>query len=142
MSSVGLFYDAYSPDLQVQILRDLVLLDLEFDGAFTVYDDKGLVPKEVFDSLNIRKDGSPPELAVRYKVGEAWPKVPRGVEVVDRDLTPKQSESNIDPNVKPGYYLREQGRTGSSLTERYLSRSAPRGKGVVDNLVLLLWCVG
>jgi hypothetical protein len=58
---------------------------------------------------------------------------------VRRDLEIKVTEGNLDPNPKVGYYLREQGRDGASLTELYLNRTAPRGNGLSDAYVVYLW---
>ena len=136
---VGLYYDTYGPNVQVQILRDLLALEVEFDGDFDVYDDKGMVPPQLLEDLHLTKSGSPPTLAIRYRVGDEWPKVPQGIEIVDRDLHQENAPANLDTSQHVGYYLRPQGRDGASLTERYLSRAYPRGSGVTDTMLLLLW---
>jgi hypothetical protein len=136
---VGLYYETISSNVQAQILRDLLVLSAEFDGDFVVNDTQGMVPKELLEDLHLSTTSSPPSLAVRYKTGEEWPKVPMGIEVVDRDLQPKTAPANIDTSEHVGYYLKPQGRDGASLTERYLNRSYPRGRGIVDPFIVLMW---
>lgn len=136
---VGLYYEAYNPDVQIQVLRDLMALSSQFGPDFSVNDTKGLVPKEMLEDLQLKADNSPPDLAIRYKVGDSWPKVPTGIEVVDRNLTPDVNNIRLEQDAGDPNYLKPQGRDGANLTERYLSRSYPRGKGVSDPIVMLLW---
>ncbi len=136
---VGLYYEAISPNVQAQILRDLLVLSSEFDGDFVVNDTKGMVTPQLLDDLNLSTSASPPSLAIRYKTGDKWPEVPMGIEVVDRDLQPQTAPANIDGTERVGYYLKPQGRDGASLTERYLNRSYPRGRGIVDPFIVLMW---
>jgi len=136
---VGLYYEAYNPDVQIQILRDLIALSAEFGPDFSVNDRGGMVPKEMLEDLHLRTDNSPPDLAIRYKVGDTWPKVPTGIEIVDRNLTPDVSRIVLEQDAGDPNYLKPQGREGANLTERYLNRTYPRGKGIVDPIVMLLW---
>jgi hypothetical protein len=92
----------------------------------------------IAQALDIEISNQRPELFIVYRV-EAWPKIPLNVKCVKRDLKVSKADIGIDPNPKIGYFLGEQGRNGANMTERYLNRNAPRGKGLADPMIVLVW---
>ena len=135
--SVGVVYDVYTEDVQAQIVRDLLILLGQWEVA--VYDPANQIDQSFLDQLYVEKTSQKPDMYLAYKTGEKWPKTPLGVEVVKRDLNPEDVGIELDLEPKTGHYIREQGRDGASLTERYLGRSHPKGNGVTDPLVVMLW---
>ncbi len=137
MTSVGLIYDQMNLDVQTQIVRDLLVLAGDF--KFDVFDQQQQFDTNLLKQLELKSTEIPPSLYIVYKTGETWPKSPAGITTVQRDMCPPQEKMSLDPNPKIGYYLNPQGRDGANLTERYLNRSYPRGNGVVNPLITLLW---
>lgn len=138
MNSVGIIYDQMTDSVKTQIVRDFLMLSGEFSDL-AYHDPAGSLDKTYMDELGIPATDDPPVLYVVYKTEDAWPKTPPNVPRVERDLKPANAGTSLSGEPAPGYYLKPQGRSGANLTERYLNRSAPRGKGVVNPLVLLLW---
>jgi len=137
MSTVGLVYDKLTDDVLAQIVRDLLILQGGWD--FDVNDVSKEISPGWIASLGLGETLTSPDLYVVYKVGDTWPEVPNGSQCVKRDLKVTDAGIGLDPGPKVGYYLKPQGRTGSNLTERYLNRAYPKGRGVIDPLVMLLW---
>ena len=137
MNCVGIVYDELNSTVEVQIVRDLLVLGGQWDIA--VNDLGGKVDPKLFSEMGIPQVTSPIELCIVYKFGKDWPEHPEGVETVERDLHVSDVEVGLDPEVKIGYYLKPQGRDGANLTERYLNRSYPRGRGIIDPLVTMMW---
>lgn len=135
--SVGLVYDVMDSTIELQILRDLMTLKAEFPIA--VNDMGRRISPGLLEEAEIDETSDPPVLNLVYKVGPEWPYFDPDLQAVKRDLQVKECAPRLDPTPKPGYYLREQGRPGANLTELYLNRSAPRGNGLADALVVLLW---
>lgn len=134
---VGLVYDSMDSRIELQILRDLLVLRAEY--PIVVHDYGQKVSPGLLDELGIKLTESPPVLNVVYKIIDEWPYYDPDIPVVLRDLEVKYSKMGVDPNPKPGYYLTEQGRYGPNLTEIYLNRTAPIGNGLTDALTILLW---
>ncbi len=138
MNSVGIVYDQMNDSVKTQVVRDFLMLSAEFSDL--AYNDAGgSMDKSYMEQLGIPATDDPPVLYVVYKTEDAWPQTPGNVPRVERDLRPDDVGPRLDGSPSVGYYLKPQGRSGANLTERYLNRSAPRGKGVVNPLVLLLW---
>lgn len=137
MTSVGIIYDEMTEDVKAQITRDLIILNAEWD--FDLVDPAGKLDISILDMLGLKTTVELPSIYVVYKTGDEWPPSPLGVERVERDMCPSDGSPRLDPNAHVGYHLKPQGRDGASLTERYLHRSYPRGRGIVDPFVLMLW---
>ena len=134
MNVVSLIYDVLNSQVQGQIVRDLLALK-SYDPFVNT---KDIELYGLLDALGIAKTDQPPSLKIIYRVTN-WPApMPTGT-LVKRDLKPSPLETKIDPNPQIGYYLTEQGRSGANLTERYLNKNAPRGRGIVDPMILQVW---
>lgn len=138
MNSVGIVYDSMTPAVKTQVVRDFIMLASEFSDL-ACYDVSGKMDTSYLDQLGVPLTTVPPVLYVVYKTGDGWPETPPGVPRVERDLKPSTISQQLSGEPSVGYFLPPQGRNGPNLTERYLNRSAPKGKGVVNPLVLLLW---
>lgn len=136
-SVVGLIYGEMNEDVKAQITRDLIILNADWD--FDLVDPAGKLDIGLLDMLNIKTTVELPTIYLVYKTGEKWPDSPLGVQRVERDMCPSNANTGLDPSERVGYYLKPQGRDGANLTERYLHRSYPRGRGIVDPFVLMLW---
>lgn len=136
---VGILYDRMTDDVKAQITRDFLLLGCEFrDIAFL--DKDGAMDSALMAELEIpRVTEGKPTLYIVYKTGKEWPDSPSDVVRVERDLCPSDVANKLDPTPRVGYYLKPQGRTGANLTERYLNRSYPKGKGFVNQWMLHMW---
>lgn len=138
MNSVGIVYDKMNDNVEAQVTRDFLLLSGEFtDLAY--FDPKGEVSAEIMYELGIPKTEVPPILYVVYKTGDEWPSTDPSIQRVERDLKPEVNGPRLDTEPRIGYFIKPQGRSGANLTERYLNRSYPRGRGVVDPMMLLMW---
>ena len=138
MNSVGIVYDQMNDNVEAQVTRDFLLLSGEFkDLAY--FDQKGEVSTEIMYELGIPKTDVPPILYVVYKTTDEWPQTDPSVQRVERDLKPEVNGPRLDADPRIGYFLKPQGRSGANLTERYLNRSYPRGRGVINPLMLLIW---
>lgn len=128
---VLLVYDKMTESVKAQILRDLLLLS----GSFLVsYRDKqGLVDDSILNQIGVIKaeDTAPDDLIIVYKTGAKWPVYDKMITTVERDLCPNDNGQRLDDEPRIGYYLKPQGRNGANLTERYLNRAYPKGKGFV-----------
>lgn len=138
MNSVGIVYDKMNDNVEAQVTRDFLLLSGEFTGL-AYFDPKGEVSAEIMYELGIPKTEVPPILYVVYKTGDEWPSTDPSIQRVERDLKPEVNGPRLNPEPRIGYFLKPQGRSGANLTERYLNRSYPRGRGVIDPLMLLIW---
>jgi hypothetical protein len=134
---VAVVYDCMNSQVELQILRDFSILAHDYPVALV--DPKRQVNTALMDEAGINITLDPPVLCIVYRTGEEWPEPLPGIPRVARDLKPTTLKSPIDPNPKVGYYLRPQGRDGANLTEVYLNRAHPRGNGVTDALLLLMW---
>ena len=140
MNIVAVVKDEMNENVKTQIARDFIVLSCEFtDIAYL--DKKALVDTSLMNELGVPAAdlGAKPSMYIVYKSGDVWPEVPADVVKVERDLKPADVGTTLDPSVRVGYYLKEQGRTGPSMTERYLGRAYPRGRGFVDHLMLNMW---
>jgi hypothetical protein len=135
--TVGLVYEDFNSQVELQILRDLWVLQQKWDLA--VRDYGGRVSSELLRLSNLETTEDEAGLNLVYKTGEEWPYADPDVQQVRRDLEVKEADIGLDPNPKIGYYLRPQGRDGANLTELYLNRTAPRGNGLSDALIVYLW---
>lgn len=134
---IGIVYDEFTDQVQLQILRDLMLLARSWE--FCIYDPDRKINPAVLDAAGLVLTEAAPKLFLVYKTGPTWPSVPEGVSTVRRDLMPHPADLKIDPNPHVGYFLKEQGRDSANLTERYLGRSAPRGIGFSNFMVQYHW---
>lgn len=137
---VAVVYDKMTSQIELQILRDLMALSEKW--PVMLHDEKDQMSPEMLNLANIDVSSDPPMLVIVYKDGDEWPDIPEPyavLPVIKRDLKPEELRTALDPNPKAGYYLREQGRDGANLTEMYLNRQHPRGNGVSDALIVLLW---
>ena len=132
---VGILFDEMNSQVQCQITRDLMTLHGEFDVEVNTNDH---AVQQWLGSLQIPPTTAQPDLYLVYRVKD-WPAVPAGAEIVKRDLKPRSADISIDPNPKIGYFLKDQGRPGANRTEQYLNRQAPRGKGITDPAVIMMW---
>lgn len=138
MINVGIIYDDFNEDVQVQVVRDLLILAGQWD--IQVNDQGKMLPNELLDQLQCKSTEDKPDLYVVYKTTEEWPKYPNeGVEVVKRDMKPDDASIGLDPNPRVGYFLKPQGRGYTNRTEMYLNRRHPQGKGVINPWVSLIW---
>lgn len=134
---VGLVYDRMDSRVELQVLRDVITLSQKWNIA--VNDAGGNVNLELLRLSGVELTDDEPVLYLVYKTGEEWPYSEPGVQVVRRDLQIKKADTHMNPNPEVGYFLRPQGRDGANLTELYLNRTAPRGNGLSNALVVLLW---
>lgn len=134
---VGLVYDVMDSTIEIQALRDLILLSADMDIKVNDYGRK--IEPELLQEAGLETTDAQPVLNIVYKVGDEWPYYDPDIQIVKRDLQAKDCAPRLDPRPRPGYFLREQGRPGANLTELYLNRTAPRGNGLSDALVVLLW---
>ena len=136
MHTVKLFYDVLDSQVQAQVVRDLLVMGGEWEVGVSMKDvpdaDKNtLMP--FLEELGIAESFGNPELYLVYRTGAEWPPHPTDCPVVERDLAPGESDISLDGEARIGYFLKPQGRDGANLTERYLNRSYPRGKGYIPN---------
>ena len=133
---IGILFDELGSQIQCQIVRDLMILKGKWEDI--ELNSQDLTTISIAQSLDIPITSQPPIMYIVYRVKD-WPRVPAGVKRVNRDLKVTEADIGLDPNPKIGYYLPQQGRDGANLTERYLNRNAPRGKGLVDPMLMLIW---
>jgi hypothetical protein len=138
MNVVGLLYDKMTDNVEIQVLRDLMILMGDYP-ALLVNDGPGKMDPSMLAELGISSTDEDPQLIINYKVGSRFLPVDNNVDVVERDLNPINDSPQLDGHGRPGFYLRPQGRDGANLTELYLNRSHPRGHGITDPLAILLW---
>jgi hypothetical protein len=136
--SVGIQYDRMNGDVEVQVLRDLMILNGTF-GDVWVSDPAGQMDPEMLKRINVNVTTDAPELIINYKVGSEFLPTDPNMEVVERDLSPANGAPKLDGEEHIGYYLKPQGRDCTNFTELYLNRAHPRGNGVTDPLVIYLW---
>ncbi len=134
---IGILYDEFTDQVQLQILRDLILLARSWE--LCIYDPGHEIDPALIDASGLTLTDAAPKLFLIYKTGQTWPSAPDGVVTVKRDLMPHPADLKIDPNPHVGYFLAQQGRDGANLTERYLGRSAPRGMGLSNFMVQYHW---
>lgn len=140
MNVVRILYDAMTEEVRIGITRDFLLLAGSFKNL-AYLDPDGQMDQALMEKLGI--DVAPsdavPVLNILYKTN-VWLRVDPSIRTVKRDLAPKNLNQKIyeQPN-NPGYVLKPQGRPGANMTELYLNRPYPKGTGVKDPLVLLLW---
>jgi len=134
---VGIVYEKMDSSIELQVLRDLTTLAAKWPIA--VNDKGGDLNLELLRLSGIELTRDDPVLYIAYKTGDEWPYTPTDVQSVRRDLQIPEATLRLDPNAQVGYYLRPQGRDGANLTELYLNRTAPRGNGLSDAMVVLLW---
>jgi len=135
---VGIIYDRMTDQVELQICRDLMLLKGEFPDL-SVHDPAGKMDEAMLSAVGVPATLDEAQTVIVYKTGPDWPEVDPNIDVIERDLCPGDGAPKLDGDERPGYYLRPQGRDGANLTDVYLNRSYPRGNGVTDPLVILLW---
>lgn len=135
---VGIQYDEMTDAVELQILRDFMLLKGEWPDVW-VNDPAGEMDEQMLAQIGVSKTTDPPSLVINYKVGPEFLHVNTNRTVVERDLCPKDVSPKLDGDAHVGYYMRPQGRDGANLTEMYLNRSHPRGNGSFNPMITLLW---
>lgn len=121
-----------------QVTRDLIVLAVEF--GVDINDPQNLIEDSMLSSLKINRTTAPADLILVYKIGDEWPEVPTtDALVVKRDLKPSEAEIRIDGEPSVGFYLPEKGYWGPNRTLQMLNRAYPRGNGIANPLVTLLW---
>jgi len=135
---VGIQYDEMTDAVELQVLRDLMILTGEWKDIW-VNDPAGQMDEQMLAQIGVSKTRDQPTIVINYKVGPEFKHVDTDRIVVERDLAPRDEAPRLDGDPGIGYYLKPQGRDGANLTELYLNRSHPRGNGVVDPIVTLLW---
>lgn len=145
VNSIGVVYDKMTDAVELQILRDLFILQSAYSDLY-VNDPAGKMDLQLLEQISIGPTQDQPVLIIQYKDGPEWPDVDHWfpglatkASIVQRDLAPEPNGPTLDGGPHVGYYLRPQGRNGANLTELYLNRSHPRGTGVTDPLVVFLW---
>lgn len=138
INSVGIQYDKMTSDVEVQVLRDLMILQETFKDVW-VNDPAGQMDDQMLARIGVSRTTDPPALIINYKVGDTFLPTDPNMEVVERDLNPPRGGPMLDGDERMGYYLRPQGRDCTNFTEMYLNRAYPRGNGVTDPLVVYLW---
>ena len=136
-NTVSLISDGLNEDLSAQVIRDLLILSGQWD--LRVNADQSLVSDSTLDQLGLERTDADPTIQIVYKIGDAWPQSNLSCPRVKRDLKPAKSADALDTSPHVGYYLRPQGRDSANLTEMYLNRAYPKGKGVVNPMVSLIW---
>lgn len=139
----GIVYDRYTPAVEGQIVRDLILVINKARGE---YSDVIVVcesdePRRAVEALGVDLDNTV-ELAkywVQYKTGERWPTVPGNASaIVQRDLYQKPAKVRMDPSGRDkGFFLPEQGKPNNNYLT--LNRPAPNGYAPVDPILVSLW---
>ena len=134
MHTAQLFYDCLDEQVIAQIVRDLLVMGGEWEVGVDLRNlpdaDQNTL-KPFLAELGIAPSFGKPELYLVYKTGDEYPQHPIDCPVVERDLNPTGSDLRLDTEARIGYYLKPQGRDGANLTERYLNRSYPKGRGYV-----------
>lgn len=129
--------DTDDNNFKAQVIRDIVLLQAEWPLALSA--DSQISPDLAF-ALKLDIVSKSPELCLVYSTDGRWPKVDDCKRVVRRDLFVTPSEGGIlDAGPHVGYYLKPQGRFGPNLTQQYLNRAYPKGRGVPNMIIKLLW---
>lgn len=142
MADLGLVFDPAQVNLvEPQVMRDL--LALRGTGRLLSVLPSSLDWLVQGCGCQVEKGGSEAKLYIIYKTGDAWPEIetPETAKVVKRDLVSPVLNQKLraDPGI-PGYFqLKPLGRVGRNLTQYYLNKQAPRGKGVIDPAILMLW---
>jgi len=141
---IGIVYDKMSSQVEIQILKDLMLLSRQWDIKYV--DEGQKLDPSLMAQAGLEASDDMPTMWLVYKTGASYPPVPVEFElgeaqtpVVYRDLEVKISEPRIDGTPRSGHYLKEQGRDGADLTDLYLNRQYPRGKGLSDAMIVYLW---
>lgn len=134
---VGFAFDEFTDDVQAQVVRDLLILLGDWD--LSVSDPSCVLTDELLNQLGVTRSEAPATLMLVYKVGQKWPELNTSVPTVKRDLHPDYGGQGLDCNPHIGYYLKDQGRDGANRTEQYLNRAYPKGKGLVNPVVTLIW---
>jgi hypothetical protein len=127
----------YTPEVEAQLVRDLMLLSGRWDVA--LIDEKHEFSDEILNLLELHRAAGKPDFCLLYKTTDEWPEAPDGCPVFERDLCPTEEDKRIHLDPKVGFYLRPQGKGVTNRTEFYLNRARPRGQGVVNPLVTLLF---
>ena len=142
MHTVKLFYDTLDSQVQAQIVRDLLVMAGEWEVGVNMQDlpdaDQNILAP-FLEELGVPKSFGQAELYMVYKTGEDWPQHPSDCPTVERDLAPQASEMTLSGEPHIGYFLKPQGRDGANLTERYLNRSYPKGRGYIDPILIGIW---
>lgn len=131
--NIALVYDELNSQVQGQIVQDLIALQ----NYNPIVSTKDIELFSLLEALNVPHSDNVADLTVVYCV-RAWPTpMPKG-NVVKRDLRVKEYKGRIDTKPQNGYPLKEQGRPRSNLTQQYLNRNAPRGKGIANPFLVNL----
>lgn len=141
MIIVGLIYDDYTPSVESQIARDLIAIRDAYPREEFEVQATSMGPQKLLQALGVAMvtEGEP-SLYVVYKTTEFWPDHPNEDEntVICRDLYVSSVEPSLSQGVHPGYYVpTEQGRP--IREQNPLHKVAPRGKGIIDPAILMLW---
>ena len=137
MVNVTFVTDEFTQDVEAQLVRDLMLLKGRWDITFV--DPSNSLPDEILNLIEVQKGAGTPDFCLRYKTGEEWPEVHGDIPVFERDLCPTEEDRKLHLEPRVGFYLRPQGKGVTNRTELYLNRARPRGQGVVNPLVTLMW---
>ena len=130
--------DDYTAGVQAQLTRDLLVLKGSWD--ISIWDPKNLVPDALLQQLDVERTGSSQvDLCILYKTRDSWPQAPSKCTLVERDLCPADKGPRLDTDPQVGYFLRPQGKGMTNRTEYYLNRAYPKGKGIVNPMLMLLW---
>ena len=134
---VQIIYDKLTNDTKAQIVRDLLVLRGECKIELN---PKGLESiLSTIEMLNINLVKKKAGFLIVYKYGDAWPEFDESIKHVERDMKPEKMDNNLDLNEHVVYVPDNRGvRNGVNLTELYLNRNYPRGKGVTNPWVPLI----
>lgn len=134
---VGFAFTEFNDNVRTQLVRDMLILLGTWQ--FKVSDPQAVLTDSLLSHLGLERTTDKPTILLVYKTTQVWPKTPYSTPSVRRDLQPSDVEIGLDPTPAVGYYLKEQGRDGANRTEQYLNRMHPKGKGIVNPLVQLMW---
>lgn len=140
MISVKLIFDVYTPEVEAQITRDLIAVsNLDPKEVFSVICESDVCERLVSGFNMALFSTGTPNITIVYKTSEWWPEHPdeESNTVVMRDLYRSKEEITIDPNSRPGYYLKDQS-TLLPFKDR-LAQIGPRGIGYLDPDILMTW---
>lgn len=142
---VGILFDAYTPAVEGQLLRDLMACCSTLSrGEELIVVSESQKADTLLKTLGIRRLPIPQKARVwlLYKVGDQFPLAPDWCSSeVQRDLQIREKDPNfllqVDPDQGNGYYLPPQGRLSPDTLS--LERPAPNGYIPTDPVAFQVW---
>lgn len=138
MKTVGLIWDTYTPQVEAQIVRDVIAMQSS-TGNRPAQLRIWCLPDAMRAITALGVEAGTSEdvtLWVTYKTGEEPVDAPEdALEIIERDLYVPHKESTLDDNPHSGYYLRPQGR----IVNNKIRQLMPKHSGPTNPILVMLW---